>query len=187
MRLAPLLAGLSLATVLHGAALAQPAPKPSPAATPDPALLKVPRETVAKMQGDRTAVLGSMAAPMVGKMQQVGIKEPDRAQVLVQEVVMPTLLAHDDELLDVQARGYVSVPGKDDLQAIAAFYASPAGKHLVAAQPQLAQPQMTGMQGKLTQAIQTMASHRVARAEGAVAIQVTGLRLPSTLIEVPVT
>lgn len=55
--------------------------------------------------------------------------------------------------------------GKDDLQAIAAFYATPAGKHLAAAQPQLAQIQLSGMQqwmqgvmpemqGKLTNAIQ---------------------------------
>ena len=162
------LAGLCLSAVLSCGALAQQGPtaKPAPAATPDPALLKVARETVAQMQGERTAVLGSRAAPMVGMMQQMGIKEPDRAQVLVQEVVMPTLLAHYDELLDVQARGYASALGKDDLQAIAAFYASPAGKHLVAAQPQLAQAQMTGMQqwmtsvmpemqGKLTKAIQT--------------------------------
>ena len=171
MRLATLLIGLGLA--LPGAALAQPAPtaapnaasKAAPAAAPDPALLKVARETVAQMQGDRTATLSSMAAPMVGMMQQIGIKEPDKAQVLVQEVVMPTLAAHYDELLDIQARGFATVLGKDDLQAIAAFYATPAGKRLAAAQPQLAQIQLAGMQqwmqavapdmqGKLVKAVQ---------------------------------
>ena len=56
--------------------------------------------------------------------------------------------------------------GKDDLQVIATFYATPTGKRLVAAQPQLAQAQLVGtqqwmqavmpeMQGKLTKAIQT--------------------------------
>ena len=171
MRLATLLIGLGLA--LPGAALAQPAPtaapnaasKAAPAAAPDPALLKVARETVAQMQGDRTATLSSMAAPMVGMMQQIGIKEPDKAQVLVQEVVMPTLAAHYDELLDIQARGFATVLGTDDLQAIAAFYATPAGKRLAAAQPQLAQIQLAGMQqwmqavapdmqGKLVKAVQ---------------------------------
>ncbi|MFC6739625.1 DUF2059 domain-containing protein [Methylobacterium tardum] len=128
-------------------------------------MLKVARETVAQMQGDRAATLSSMAAPMVGMMQQIGIKEPDKAQVLVQEVVMPTLSAHYDELLDIQARGFATVLGKDDLQAIAAFYATPAGKRLAAAQPQLAQIQLAGMQqwmqavapemqGKLIKAVQ---------------------------------
>ena len=99
-------------------------------------------------------------------MQQMGVKQADQAQALVQEVVMPTLAAHYDELLDLQARSYAAALGKDDLQAIAAFYATPAGKHLVAAQPQLAQAQLSGMQqwmgsvmpemqGKLAKAIQT--------------------------------
>lgn len=165
MRLVHLLTGLCFAAVLPCAAVAQPAPKPTATTAPDPALVKIARETVAQMQGDRTATLSAMSAPMVGMMQQIGIKEADKAQVLVQEVVMPTLTAHYDELLDIQARGFATVLGKDDLQAIAAFYATPAGKHLAAAQPQLAQIQLSGMQqwmqgvmpemqGKLTKAIQ---------------------------------
>jgi uncharacterized protein len=165
MRFSALVVGLCLTSFPIGAALAQPAPKPAPTTAPDPALLKVARETVAQMQGDRAATLGSMAAPMIGMMQQIGIKEPDKAQVLVQEVVMPTLTAHYDELLDIQARGFATVLNKDELQAIAAFYATPAGKRLAAAQPQLAQIQLAGMQqwiqsvmpemqGKLTTAIQ---------------------------------
>lgn len=146
--------------------MAQPATSSSPpAAAPDPATLKAAREVVAQMQGDRTALLNAVAAPMVGMMQQIGIKQQDQAQVLVQEVVLPTLTAHYDELLDIQARSFAVALGKDDLQAIATFYASPAGKRLVAAQPQLAQAQMAGtqqwmqsvmpeIQGKLTKAIQ---------------------------------
>jgi uncharacterized protein len=98
-----------------------------------------------QMQGDRTATLSAMAAPMAGMMPQLGVKEPDRAQVLVEEVVMPILTARYDALIDIQARSYASVLGKDDLQAIGTFYASPAGKRLAAAQPQLAQAQMAGM------------------------------------------
>ena len=150
-------------TAVPGLALAQQPPAAKPA--PDTATLKVARETVAQMQGDRTATLSSMTAPRVGLVQQMGVKQPDQAQVMVQEVVMPTLSAHYDELLDIQARGYAAALGKDDLQAISTFYASPAGKRLVAAQPQLAQAQLTGMQqwmqsvmpemqSKLTKAIQ---------------------------------
>ncbi|URD38150.1 DUF2059 domain-containing protein [Methylobacterium tardum] len=123
--------------------MAQAAPT---ATTPDSTTLKAARDAVAAMQGDRTAVLNAMAGPMVGMMQQIGVKEPDKAQVLVREVVLPTLTAHYDELLDIQARGFATVLGKDDLQAMAAFYATPAGKRLAAAQPQLAQVQLQGMQ-----------------------------------------
>ena len=146
--------------------MAQPAAKPTAqAATLDPATLKAARDVVAQMQGDRAALLNAMAAPMVGMMQQIGVKQQDQAQALVQEVVLPTLTAHYDELLDIQARGFATALGKDDLQVIATFYATPTGKRLVAAQPQLAQAQLVGtqqwmqavmpeMQGKLTKAIQ---------------------------------
>jgi hypothetical protein len=167
MRFPHLVAGLALSILVPAVSFAQGMPKPvAPAATPDAATLKVARDTVTQMQGDRSATLSAMAAPMAGMMQQIGIKEPDKAQVLVQEVVMPTLTAHYDELLDIQARGFATVLNKDDLQAIAAFYATAAGKHLAAAQPQLAQLQLAGMQqwmqavmpeiqGKIVKAVQT--------------------------------
>ncbi|WP_375453780.1 DUF2059 domain-containing protein [uncultured Methylobacterium sp.] len=166
MRLPTRVFGLLLGVLLPCSAMAQPAAKPTaPAIAADPATLKAARDVVAQMQGDRTALLNAMATPMVGMMQQIGVKQQDQAQALVQEVVLPTLTAHYDELLDIQARGFATALGKDDLQAIAAFYATPVGKRLVAAQPQLAQAQMTGtqqwmqsvmpeMQGKLAKAIQ---------------------------------
>ena len=132
---------------------------------PTPAALKAARDTVAQMQGDRATVLKTMSAPMVSFMQQMGIREPDRAQVLVQEVVLPVLTSHYDELLDIQAKSYATVLSAADLQAISAFYASSAGRNLAAAQPTLAQAQLSGMtqwmgtvspemQTKLAQAIQ---------------------------------
>ncbi len=166
MRLSSALSVLCLGVLLPCSALAQPASTPNPpAAAPDAATLKAAREVIASMQGDRTTLLNAMAAPMVGMMQQIGVKQQDQAQALVQEVVLPTLTAHYDELLDIQARSYATALGKDDLQTIATFYASPAGRRLAAAQPQLAQAQMAGtqqwmqsvmpeMQGKLTKAIQ---------------------------------
>ena len=161
-----ILAGLCFGILLPCSAMAQPAAKTNPpVAAPDPATQKAARDVVAQMQGDRTALLNAMVAPMVGMMQQIGIKQQDQAQSLVQEVVLPTLTAHYDELLDIQARGFAAALNKDDLQAIAAFYATPVGKRLVAAQPQLAQAQMTGtqqwmqsvmpeMQGKIVKAVQ---------------------------------
>ncbi|GJE57773.1 DUF2059 domain-containing protein [Methylobacterium thuringiense] len=166
MRLFSALAALYVGVLLPCSAMAQPAANPNPTvAAPDPATLKAAREVIASMQGDRATLLNAMAAPMVGMMQQIGVKQQDQAQTLVQEVVMPTLTAHYDELLDIQARSFAATLGKEDLQAIATFYASAAGKRLAAAQPQLAQAQMAGtqqwmqsvmpeMQGKLTKAIQ---------------------------------
>jgi hypothetical protein len=141
-------AGLALVLSAASGAFAQAAPRPAaPAAAPataDPATLKTAREVVGQMQGDRATTLAAMAAPMAGMMQGMGIREPDRAQAIVREAVLPLLTAHYDELLDIQARSFASVLSRDDLQAIGAFYASPAGRRLAAAQPQLAQAQMTG-------------------------------------------
>lgn len=166
MRTATVITGICLSLSLSCGAFAQAAPpagKPA-AAAPDADTLKAAREVVTQMQGDRATTLNAMAAPMTGMMQQMGIREPDRAQTLVQEVLLPMLGAHYDELLDIQARSFASVLGKEDLQAVSAFYASPAGRRLAAAQPQLAQAQMTGvsqwmagmmpeMQTKIAQAI----------------------------------
>lgn len=159
------LLALGFGLLLAGPAFAQAPAKPmAPAGAPDPATLKAAREVVGKMQGDRGAVLASMGGPMVGLMQQMGVREPDRAQVMVQEVVLPVMTAHYDELLDVQARSFASVLSGADLQAVSAFYDTPAGRALAKAQPQLAQAQLTGMtqwmgglvpeiQGKMTQAV----------------------------------
>ena len=159
---------LGLVLLWAGPTLAQaPSVRPSAVATApvDAATLKVARDVVTKMQGDRNAVLASMSAPMIGLIQQLGVKEPDRAPVLVQEVVLPVLNAHYDELLDVQARAYAATLSVPDLQAVSSFYDTPAGRNLVSAQPRLAQAQLSGMtqwmgslapelQGKLAQAIQ---------------------------------
>ena len=114
------------------AALAQPAPSPD--------TLKVARELVAKTAGDKTTTLQAMGGPLVGMMQQMGIRQPDRAQAIVQEGVMPLLNEHYDELLDVQAKSYAAVLSVSDMQAAIAFYNTPAGQSLIRAQPQLARP-----------------------------------------------
>lgn len=113
-----------------------------PASAQDATTLAAAREVVAKMQPDRTAMLASMAAPMVPLIQQMGVREADKAQVLVQEVILPTLTANYDKLLDSQAKSYASVLSVTDLKGVAAFYDTPAGRNFVAAQPQLAQAQL---------------------------------------------
>lgn len=136
----------------------------SAAPAPTAEALKLARTVVTQMQGDQTVALKAMGTPMIGLIQQMGIREPDRAQVLVQEVIMPVLTAHYGDLLDAQARAYAGALNATDLQAISAFYATPAGRDLTAAQPVLAQAQVAGLtqwtsglapelQGKLLQAV----------------------------------
>lgn len=130
---------LALAVTLASNAFAQQA------APADPAVIAAARDLVSKMQGDRSAVLQSMAAPMAGMVAQMGVSQSDRAQVLVSEVIMPTLAARYDELLDIQAKAFAGALPVSDLQAAAAFFGSPAGRNFAAAQPKLAQATMTGM------------------------------------------
>jgi hypothetical protein len=114
-------------------------------ASVDSAALAAARDLVGKMQGDRSVVLQSMAAPMAGLVAQLGVKEPERAQVLVSEVILPTLSGRYDELIATQAQVYAANLALGDLQAAAAFYGSPAGKNFAAAQPKLAQAQVAAM------------------------------------------
>jgi len=159
LSLLALVAGLSLSLSVAPGAVAQTAP-----ATADPATLKIARMVVQQMQGDRDITLNGMAAPMVGMVQSLGMRDPERSQAIIKEVVLPLLKAHWDEYLDVTAASFASVLSKEDLQALGTFYATPAGRRLAAAQPQLAQAQMTSttrwvqglmpeMQAKMMEAI----------------------------------
>lgn len=106
-------------------------------ATPPAETLKAARDLVAQTQGNRDVVIRAMVTPMIGFVQQIGVKEPDRAQVLVQEVLLPIMTEHFDSLLDRQAQTYAQALSLPDLQAISAFYATPAGRDFLAAQPVL--------------------------------------------------
>ena len=163
MRIATLaFATLAVATLaVSTLGLAAPARAQAPAVpqvTLDPARLAAAKAVVARAQGDRDTTLQAMTAPMTAMVQQMGLKQPDRAKVLVQEVIMPILSSHYDELLNLQATAFAAVLSKEDLVAIAAFYDTPAGRNMAKAQPQLAQAQLTGMQhwiGSLAGEMQT--------------------------------
>lgn len=53
-------------------------------APPSSEALQAARDVVMRAQGDRNVTLKAMSAPTIGLIQQAGVKEPDRAQVLVQ-------------------------------------------------------------------------------------------------------
>ena len=118
---------------------------PAAAQTPDPATLSLAKELVNKTTGDRDQVLGSMGGPMVGMMQQMGIKDPTKAREMVNEAVMPILREHYEELVQIQATSYANALTQDDLKQTLAFYDTKAGQDLIKAQPALAQARVTGL------------------------------------------
>ena len=103
------------------------------------------RELISRTTADRASTIQGLSGPMVGLMQQIGIRQPDRAQAMVQEAVLPLLNEHFDQLLEIQAKSYASLLSVADMTAALAFYATPAGEDLIHAQPKLAQMQVTGM------------------------------------------
>ena len=118
---------------------------PVMAQTPDAQTMALAKDLVAKTGGDREQTLASMAAPMVGFMQQMGINDPAKARTLVDEAIMPLLREHYDDLMSIQATSYAAALTVDDMKATLAFYNTKAGQDLIKAQPQLTQARMTGL------------------------------------------
>ncbi len=114
-----------------------PAPAAGAASEPSPEATRLADEIIAKTSANRQATIRAMSAPMVGMMQQFGVHEPDRAKTMVEEVIMPMLSAHIDELFALQARSYAMTFSVDDLKGLNAFYETPAGRDVLALQPKL--------------------------------------------------
>ena len=130
---------------------------PAGAQTPSPEALTLARQLVAKVDPSPQQTIQSMAGPMVGMIQQMGVQQPDRAQALVSEAVVPILSDHINDLVDMSAQSYAQVLTVDDLKAVLAFYNTKAGADLIAAQPKLAQLRIQGVtqwMGKLQPEIQ---------------------------------
>ena len=136
------------------------------AAEPSADQIKLAREFLGRTNVDRASTLAAMRAPMIGMMQQIGITQPDRAQAVVQEAILPLVDKHFDDYLSIMAKNYASVLSADDLKAGIAFYDTTAGQHIIKLQPQLAQLQLAGttqwmasmqpeMQARVMQVLQT--------------------------------
>ncbi len=148
-------------TGLAGAALcALAAANPAAAQTadPSPAALALAHQLVAKVEPNPQQTIAAMSGPMVGMIQQMGVQQPDRAQAVVQEAVMPVLSEHINSLIDQSAKNYAQVLTEDDLKATIAFYDTKAGQDMIRAQPTLAQLRVQGLtewMGTLQPEIQT--------------------------------
>lgn len=158
-----------LTLCLSGPALAQtaaPAAPPAPAApaVASPEAAALAKQLVARMEPNPQQTIGQLAGAMVGMVRQMGITDPDHAQVIVHEALLPMLNEHIGGLMDRTADAYAQTLSVEDLKAIIAFYDTKAGHDLVAAQPMLAQLRLRGMtawmgemQPEMVQKIQAIA------------------------------
>ncbi len=103
------------------------------------------RQLVEITTGNKDQTFAAMRVPLAGMVTQMGVSDPAKAQTLVNEAMMPVLNEHFDDLLTAQATSYAQALSEPDLRAIIAFYDSPAGKDLVAAQPTLAAARLTSL------------------------------------------
>jgi hypothetical protein len=92
--------------------------------------LALARQLVEKIDPNPQHTVSAMSGPLVGMIQQMGIRQPDRAQALVQEALLPILNEHIADLSDLSVQAYAQVLTADDLKAILAFYNSKAGANL---------------------------------------------------------
>ena len=116
------------------------------------------KQLVTKIEPNPQQTISQLGGSMVGMMQQMGIKDPQQAQAVVQEAVLPLLSEHIGDLIDRSAAAYAETMSVDDLKAIIAFYDTKAGQDLIKAQPVLAQRRIQGMtawMGELQPEMQT--------------------------------
>lgn len=125
-----------LAAGLSGPVLAQ---------TATPEATGLAKQLVAKVEPNPQQTISQLGGSMVGMMQQMGIKDPEHAQVLVREALLPLLSEHIGELSDRTAAAYAETLSVEDLKATIAFYDTKAGHDLIKAQPVLAQRRVQGL------------------------------------------
>ena len=119
--------------------------QPKPQASPSPEALSLGRQVVEITNGNRDQTMSAMRAPLAGLVGQMGITDPVKAATLVNDAMLPVLNEHFDDLLTSQAANYAQVLSVADMQGVIAFYQTPAGRDLVAAQPALASARLTSL------------------------------------------
>ncbi len=118
---------------------------PAVAQTASPEALGLARQLISKIEPNPQQTINQLGGSMVGLMQQMGIKNPEHARAIVDQVLMPMLSAHIDGLVDRSATAYAETLSVADIQATIAFYDTKAGQDLIKAQPMLAQRRIQGM------------------------------------------
>jgi hypothetical protein len=129
----------------YAACLAAGLCSPALAQTASPEALGLAKQLTAKIEPNPQQTINQLGGSMVGMMQQMGIKDPEHAQVIVHEALVPMLSEHIGGLIDRSAEAYAETVSVEDLKAIIAFYETKAGQDLIKAQPLLAQRRIQGI------------------------------------------
>lgn len=132
-----------------------------------------PQPSQSHLDAARAVVVGSgmvrsfeaILPQIIQRIRDTLITRPEMAKDLedVVQKTTPTFVRAKDQMIDVAARIYATQMSEDDLKAIAAFYASPAGKHFVETQPSVLDQMFNEMQA-WTETLSSVVIQRV-RAE----------------------
>ncbi|WP_342109432.1 DUF2059 domain-containing protein [Methylobacterium sp. SI9] len=154
--------GLALGLTLPSAAFAQahkPAPtKPAPAQpstpaanTPAPAAITPSHLALARevmLSSGIARSFDSVLPAFADQIRKQAVTRPELAKDLdeVLASLQPEMELQKQRMIDIAARTYASKFSETELQEIATFFRSPAGKHYVEAQPQLLDEMVQEMQ-----------------------------------------
>jgi hypothetical protein len=134
---------LALVLLAGSPALAAAPANPPPAAAviqppaPSPEAMKAAME-LSDLLGVPNQARGLMAnfrAQMVGAMMRAGAKDQAEAVSIVDQMLMPGFVAHEQELTELLVRPYAANFALSDLKELTAFYRSPLGQRLINAMP----------------------------------------------------
>lgn len=91
------------------------------------------------MTAQMRQIIPPLTQSMVRVLTQANPANAAAAQQVVEEVLMPELIAHLPEMTDMAVEVYAAKFSAEDLHALRDFYGTPLGRRLLAAQPEIAQ------------------------------------------------
>lgn len=90
------------------------------------------------MTGQMRQMVPPLAQSMVRSLAQTNPGDAAAAQQVVDEILMPEILAHLSEMSDLAVEVYAAQFTAEDLRDLRSFYETPVGRRLIAAQPVIA-------------------------------------------------
>ena len=146
---------LGFTTLAGGAALAATPPAAPPAApaviqgpAPSPEAMAAAKELtdLLGVPNQARGLIANFRAQMVGAAMRAGAKDQADAVAIVDQLLMPDFVAHEQELTDLLVRPYATNFALSDLKDLITFYRSPLGQRLINAMPAVTRDGLTARQ-----------------------------------------
>jgi hypothetical protein len=130
---------LVAALTVAAPALAQAPATPAPAITITDEGRAAARDLMRASGADAMSdqILSQVNRQLVAVLAQASNKSPQEVLAVVDEVLMPEFRRRQPEMIDKMAEAWASALTPAELRELAAFYASPIGKRMVAVTPQV--------------------------------------------------